>query len=96
VQDFADRLSKRSAVATFETRRAMHSGLELNLSRGLAEEMSATMHCCDDAGTYAALEEYNKILQELVFDRPDNPASIDEVMEEAEQERMTRHFKAGD
>lgn len=96
VQDFADRLSKRSAVATFETRRAIHSGLELNLSRGLAEELSASMHCCDDAGTYAALEEYNKILEESVFERPANPASIEEVMAEVEQERMTRHFKPGD
>ena len=92
VQAFADRMSKRSPVAAFETRRAIHAGLEVNLSRGLAEEMSATLHCCEDAGTNAALGEYNQILDEMVFSKPDDPATVNELMAVVESDRLIRHY----
>jgi enoyl-CoA hydratase/carnithine racemase len=95
VQAFADRMSKRSPVAAFEARRAIHEGLDLDLRRGLAQELSSTLQCCDDTATAAALTEYSAILDELIFARPDQPATINEVMAVVESDRLTRHYERG-
>ncbi|MDH4042813.1 MAG: enoyl-CoA hydratase/isomerase family protein, partial [Gammaproteobacteria bacterium] len=93
VQAFADRMSKRSPVAAFEARRAIHEGLDLSLGRGLAEELNSTLRCCDETSTTAALTEYGAILDELIFAKTDKPATIEEVMELVESDRVTRHYK---
>ncbi len=84
VQSFADRISKRSAIATFEARRVIHRGLELSLSRGLAEELTSTLQCCDNAATGAAVAEYGVLLDEMIFAKPDDPAGIDEIADRLE------------
>ena len=92
VQSVADHLSRRSAVALIETRHAVSEGLEQGLSFGLARETIATLRCCAEQGTREALADYAGILDRSILQRPDNPATLDEIVEELDAPPITRHF----
>ena len=92
IQRIADRIGRLSPVAWFEARRAIVTGMDMSLERGLATEMSATLHCCDDKGARRVLAEYTKVVEEVILGRPDNPATIDEITEIVNSPRITQHF----
>jgi enoyl-CoA hydratase/carnithine racemase len=92
VQAIADRISRLSPVAWFEARRAIVTGLDMSLERGLAAEMSATMHCSDEKSAHQVLAEYTKVVDEVILGRPDNPATIHEITEIVNSPRITQYF----
>jgi len=92
VQAVADRLSRRSAVALIETRGAISQGLDSSLSFGLAREMIATLRCCAEQGTREALADYAGILDRSILQRPDDPATLDDIVQQLDAPPMTRHF----
>lgn len=91
VQAFAERFGQRSAVAVAENKQAIRRGLDCGLNQALAIEMVATLRCCSSAATQQVMAEYADILQQQVI-QADIPASIPEVMQAVQSERITVHF----
>lgn len=92
IQAIADRVSRLSPVAWFEARRAIVTGMDMSLERGLATELSATLHCCHDKSASRVLAEYTTVVEEVILGRPDNPATFDEITEIVNSPRITQYF----
>lgn len=92
VQTFAERLARRHLGAYTATRDAVVQGLSLPLVEGLSLEMSGFVTCCDTPGARAAINHYGAFLASEVEDRPDRPATIQEILQHLESEAFTRHF----
>jgi enoyl-CoA hydratase/carnithine racemase len=92
VQDYADRMSRRSPVACHATREAVRRGLDEGLCFGLAREMAGFLRCVDDVGTRAAMDEYVAVLDREVLQQATTPASIERIIAIMQGEHATRHF----
>ena len=96
VQAFADRLSRRSAVAASQTKLAVTRGLDSGLLHGLGVEMAASVTCCADRGTERALEAYAAVLEDGIMNAKGPPLTVPEIQQFMESDKMVQLFERGD
>jgi enoyl-CoA hydratase/carnithine racemase len=92
VQAFAERLARRHLGAYTATREAVAEGLSLPLVKGLSVEMQGFVTCCDTPDTRAAMAHYGAFLASEVLGKPEQPATMPEILQHLESEEFTRHF----
>jgi enoyl-CoA hydratase len=93
VQDFADLMSTRSAVAVQGIKLSVHDGLETSFRHGLSIELEHMIRCFDAKSTKKALQAYAEYLRKKLEAPGKKFPAVDEILKMLQSKKFLKSIQ---